>query len=129
MYAIAVLGTVAIVGANTLLRPVSRLVNRRGSASPDVRMTDDSVEYYLEARTNDKSEPRIRALVLQAVNRPEFTLRSIKSSAGKHSLVNVNAALTASSNVDPSSLERAVHRISLDPKVQAVRWWAADPEE
>ena len=84
------------------------------------------MEYILEAMTNDKSEQRVRALVLQAVNRPEFVLRSISSATGKNSGVVVQADLMALAGADANVLERAVQRISLDPKVMSVRWWAED---
>ncbi len=130
LWLLAMVGTAAVIGANTLLRPLSRLVNSRGSGIVESSGENGAeIEYYLEARTSDKSEPRVRALMLQAVNRPEFTLRAIKTSPSKHSLVSVNAALVASPDVDPSSLERAVHRISLDPKVQSVRWWSAESDD
>lgn len=131
LYIVAVLGTIAVVGANTVMRPISRLVNSRRGFPDDVSPADDdedadaAVEYLLEARTNDKSEPRVRALVLQAVNRPELTLRSIHTTASKkNSLVTVHAELLARAQVDEPALERAIQRISLDPKVMSVRWWA-----
>ena len=72
---IALVGTLAVIGANTLMRPVSRMINsRRGEVAIDDEASADAVpivDYLLEARTNDKSEQRVRALVLQAVNRPE----------------------------------------------------------
>jgi putative Mg2+ transporter-C (MgtC) family protein len=130
LYVIALVGTLAVIGANTLMRPVSRMINsRRGEVAIDDEASADAVpivDYLLEARTNDKSEQRVRALVLQAVNRPEFTLRSIRSSNAKNSQVTVHAELRASSSADPGTLERAVHRISLDPKVTSARWWTED---
>lgn len=132
VYLLALVGTGAVIAANTMLRPVSRWVNRRGAAgasSSPIAENDAQVEYYLEARTNDKSEPFVRALVLQALNRPEFTLRSLSASEGKNSVVKLNAELIASATVDPTGLERAVQRISLDPKVQAVRWWSSEADD
>jgi putative Mg2+ transporter-C (MgtC) family protein len=131
LYVLAAVGVLAVVGANIFMRPVSRLVNsRRRSAYPVEEEEDEdaapSVEYILEAMTNDKSEQRVRALVLQAVNRPEFVLRSISSATGKNSGVVVQADLTALAGADANVLERAVQRISLDPKVMSVRWWAED---
>ncbi|MFK3678443.1 MgtC/SapB family protein [Microbacterium sp. NPDC090218] len=131
LYILAIVGAAFIIGANTVMRPVSRLVNSR-RRSLDVEGSEDDdgplqpIEYMLEAKTNDKSEQRVRALVLQAVSRPELTLRSLRSSSIKNSRVVVHADLLASSDADAGVLERAVQRISLDPKVMSVRWWAED---
>ncbi|MGB3375796.1 MAG: MgtC/SapB family protein [Microbacterium sp.] len=135
LFVLAFVGAAAVVGANTVMRPVSRLVNSRrrapvGDSDSDSDSDDDApvdpVEYMLEAKTNDKSEHRVRALVMQAVNRPELILRSIGSSSGKNSRVVVHADLIASDGTNEAVLERAVQRISLDPKVMSVRWWAED---
>lgn len=130
LYIIAALGAIMIVGANTLLRPLGRMVNRRPSAmAGGVAATGTDVEYLLEAVTNDKSEARVRALLVQAVNRPEFSLHSITAQNTKNSRVKVRAELTAGFDTDASALERAVQRISLDPKIFSIRWWAEDQEE
>lgn len=131
LYILALVGAIVVVAANTVMRPVSKLVNsRRRPLVVEINDDDDGpvqpVEYILEAKTNDKSEHRIRALVMQAVNRPELILRSIQSSSGKNSRVTVHADLLASAGADDAVLERAVQRISLDPKVMSVRWWAED---
>ncbi|UGS26162.1 MgtC/SapB family protein [Microbacterium resistens] len=128
---LALVGAASVVGANTLMRPVSRLVNRRRRPAEDGPAEDDDgpvrpVEYVLEAKTTDKSEHRVRALVLQAVSRPELTLRSLRSSNAKNSRVVVHADLLARADADAALLERAVQRLSLDPKVMSVRWWAED---
>lgn len=145
LYILAVVGTLAVIGANTLMRPISRYVNSRhavavsqAKSDPSAREAitghpDDSDEdaaphvgYMLEARTTDKSEPRVRALMVQTTNRPDLTLRSIHSSKKKNSTVVVQAGLSADAAFDPSTLERAIQRISLDPKVSSVRWWAEE---
>lgn len=133
---IALIGTVAIIGTNTLLRPLSRLVNRRfgrdsheatgGSGEPD---EDLNTDYILEVVTTEKSEPRVRALVLQAVDRPELTLHSLNIRPGKSAQVKVLAGITSNGANDIGGLELAVQRLSLDPKVTSSRWWASEPED
>ncbi|WP_233279128.1 MgtC/SapB family protein [Microterricola pindariensis] len=130
LYVLAALGALMIVAANTVLRPLGRMVNRRPSAiGPDDGNAGQDVEYLLEAITNDKSEARVRALLVQAVNRPEFSLHSITAQNTKNSLVKVRAELTAGFDTDASALERAVQRISLDPKIVSIRWWSEEQEE
>jgi putative Mg2+ transporter-C (MgtC) family protein len=83
----------------------------------------------LEVVTTEKSEPRVRALVLQAVDRPEFTLRSLDIRPGKTAQMKVLAGVSAHSHSDTTGLELAVQRISLDPKVTSSRWWPSEAED
>lgn len=133
MEMMALIGCIAIVATNTLLRPVSRLVNRRTGHDNQVlpRAEDDeaSTDYILEVVTTEKSEPRVRALVLQAVDRPEFTLRSLDIRPGKSSQMRVLAGVSAQQAGDTTGLEVAVQRVSLDPKVTSSRWWSAETED
>jgi putative Mg2+ transporter-C (MgtC) family protein len=132
MELMAVVGCVAIVATNTLLRPLSKLVNRRTGHSDDaLPVEDDDVptDYVLEVVTTEKSEPRVRALVLHAVDRPEFTLRSLRIRQGKTSRMRVLAGVSALHAGDTGGLETAVQRLSLDPKVISSRWWSAETED
>jgi putative Mg2+ transporter-C (MgtC) family protein len=128
----AIIGTAAIVATNTLLRPVSRWVNRRtqNKASGSLEAGgDDGADYVLEVVTTDKSEQRIRALLLQAVDRPEYTLRSLDIRPGKSSQTKLVAGVSTARGGDTDGLQLAVQRISLDPKVTSSRWWAAEAED
>lgn len=129
----ALLGCMAIIATNTLLRPLSRALDRRtrrGAVSLESDDDDSTVhnDFVLEVVTTEKSEPRVRALVLQAVDRPEYTLRSMRTRSGKSSRVKVLTGISAPSGDDTSGLEVAVQRISLDPKVISSRWWCDDAE-
>jgi putative Mg2+ transporter-C (MgtC) family protein len=72
---LALVGTVAIIATNTLLCPLSRAVNKRtGHDSGILETSEDDLtesDYLLEVVTTEKNEPRVRALVLQTVDRPE----------------------------------------------------------
>jgi putative Mg2+ transporter-C (MgtC) family protein len=132
MEVVAIIACLAIIATNTLLRPLSRLVNRRSghdSQPPAVDDDDVQTDYVLEVVTGEKSEPRVRALVLQAVDRPEFTLRSLDIRPGKNSQIKVLAGISAQHAGDTNGLESAVQRISLDPKVTSSRWWPAETED
>lgn len=137
MEEVALIGAAAIVGTNTLLRPLSAMINRRMSnretlepKNTDVDTDDDDLpsEYVLEIVTADKNEPRVRALVLQAVSVPGYTLRSLDIRSGKNALTTLLAGVSTQGN-DASGLESAVQRITLDPKVRSGRWWPVDPED
>jgi putative Mg2+ transporter-C (MgtC) family protein len=132
MEVVAVIACAAIIATNTLLRPLSRYVNRRtGHDDQPAAVEDDEVQtdYVLEVVTTEKSEARVRALVLQAVDRPEYTLRSLNIRQGKNAQIKVLAGVSSQRAGDTTGLEVAVQRISLDPKVTSSRWWPAETED
>lgn len=132
MEVVALVGCAAIVATNTLLRPLSRLVNRRAGHRNEEEPSDDGDvpnDYVLEVVTTEKNEPRVRALVLHAVDRPEFTLRSLRIRQGKTSRMRVLAGVSAQHAADITGLESAVQRLSLDPKVISSRWWSSEAED
>lgn len=138
MEEVALIGAAAIVGTNTLLRPLSAMINRRMANRESLAPTSTDVdsdeeedlpsEYVLEIVTADKNEPRVRALVLQTVAVPGYTLRSLDIRSGKNALTTLLAGVSTQGN-DASGLESAVHRITLDPKVRSGRWWPVDSED
>jgi putative Mg2+ transporter-C (MgtC) family protein len=132
MEEVAVIGTAAIIATNTLLRPISRVVNRRSRHQVPTLEEDaaeTSKDYMLEVVTTEKSERRVRALVIQSVDRPEYTLHSLDIRPGKSSEMKVLAGIAARHAGDTDGLELAVQRISLDPKVTSSRWWNAESED
>lgn len=126
---IALIGAAAIVGTNTLLRPLSRRINRRSNQEQSPGADDDeNAAFVLEVITTGKGESRVRALVVQAISRPELTLRALETRSGKNSQVKVRvtvAALTANSGL----LERVVQSISLHPTVVSTKWWPTEAED
>lgn len=133
MEVMALIGCLVIIGTNTLLRPVGRIVSRRSGQDDAVlaEAGDENLQtdYMLEVVTNERSEPRVRALVLQAVDRPEYTLRSLNIRPGKSSQMRVVAGVSAHQAGDTGGLEVAVQRVSLDPKVTSSRWWPMETED
>lgn len=130
MYLIAITGTGLIVLANIFLRPLGRAVNRRSGRlpAPSTQSEADPSSFVFEVMTNDKAEPRVRALLLQTLSRPEYHLRSVTTSHTKQGNVALLAELQ-STELDPAPLERAVSRLTLDPKVTAARWWLDETEK
>ncbi|MFE4196050.1 MgtC/SapB family protein [Paenarthrobacter sp. NPDC056912] len=129
LYLIAILGALCIVGVNTLLRPVGRMINRHPRRTAgDIPSTAD-VGYLLEATTDGEGEGMVRSMLVQAISRPGFSLQSMSTRGTKNALVKVRAELSASTEADIGALERTVKRLSLDPKIYAVRWRAEDSEE
>lgn len=129
-YVMAVVGCAAIVATNTLLRPFSSWVNRRSRHDEDAgSVGGDSIDYMFEVVTTERGEARVRALVLQMMDQPDFTLRSLDVRSGKSSQVRIVAGISAGPGDQTSGLQGAVQRISLDPKVISSRWWPAEDED
>lgn len=129
MYLITVAGTAVIVIANIFLRPLGRAVNRRsGRRVSGTEAVADPASFAFEVMTNDKAEPRVRALLLQTLSRPEYHLKSVTTSHTKRGDVALLAELQ-SAQLDPAPLERAVSRLTLDPKVTSARWWLDDTDK
>ncbi|MCU1651802.1 MAG: putative Mg2+ transporter-C (MgtC) family protein [Pseudonocardiales bacterium] len=120
LYSIAVAGTVAVVAVNIVLRPVGRVVDRR----PDTG-AETPTSYEFLAVTDDASEAHVRALLVQALARTDFALRSVTSTNvdtnGGKGRVEVRAQLSAEQR-DDKQMETAISRLSLEPSVTSVRW-------
>jgi putative Mg2+ transporter-C (MgtC) family protein len=120
LYSIAVAGTVAVVTVNIVLRPVGRVVDRR----PDTG-AETPTSYEFLAVTDDASEAHVRALLVQALARTDFALRSVTSTNvdtnGGKGRVEVRAQLSAEQR-DDKQMETAISRLSLEPSVTSVRW-------
>lgn len=131
MYWIALVGTAAIVATNTLLRPLSRAVNRRTAPVRNGRTeaNEDVSDYSLEFVTTDKSEARVRAMVLQALSIPELTLRGVDSVPLKDSRRKIVATVAAPASVDSALLQTVLRRIGLDPKVVSSHWRSVDADD
>jgi putative Mg2+ transporter-C (MgtC) family protein len=117
LYEVAVAGTVVVVVVNVALRPLGRVVDRR----PDTG-TETPTCYTFLAVTKDDAEAHVRALLVQALARTDFALRSVTSTnAGATGQVEVRAELSADQRND-KQMESAVSRLSLEPSVTSVRW-------
>lgn len=127
---LALIGATAVVGTNVLLRPLGKLVNRRTQNSFDGD-TDDDISmhvYSVEATTNERSEQRIRALLLGEISRPDIVLRSLRVTTKSGARLLIRAVVSVPSDVE--ALEEAVARIAMDPEVSSSRWReVADPFE
>jgi putative Mg2+ transporter-C (MgtC) family protein len=124
MFAVAVAGTVLVVVVNVALRAVGRVVDRR----PDTG-EEHPTPYTFVAVTRDDHEAHVRALLVQALTRTEFRVRSISSTntdADGH--VEVRAELVGDQR-DDQQMESAVSRLSLEPAVTSIRWAVHDQPE
>ncbi|MFC5719142.1 MgtC/SapB family protein [Streptomyces gamaensis] len=117
LYVLGMLGTAGVVGANTLLRPLARRLDRQPRGG-----IEEETDYHFEVVCSESEEAHVRTLVVQALARPGFQLRSVRSrdveQAGR---VMVSADVTTERR-DDSLMEEAVSRLSLEPAVSAVSW-------
>ncbi|MFC9293451.1 MgtC/SapB family protein [Streptomyces sp. NPDC057011] len=120
MFVLAAFGTVGVVGANLLLRPLGRRLDREPRGGAEV-----TTDYHFEAVCREEEEAHIRHRLVDALGRPGCTLREIRSQDGPEAgKVTVSALLTAEGRRDDRVLEEAVSNLSLDPAVSAVGWSA-----
>lgn len=117
MFVLAAFGTAGVVGANLLLRPLGRRMDREPGGGAEV-----ATDFHFEAVCLESEEAHIRRRLVDALGRPGYQLRSIRSQDGpKAGLVTVSALLTAEGE-GGRMLEEAVSNLSLDPSVSAVSW-------
>ncbi|MFK8910158.1 MgtC/SapB family protein [Streptomyces sp. YS-3] len=123
LYGVAALGTAGVVGANLLLRPLGRRLDREPHGGVEV-----GTDYLFEVVCGEAEEAHVRILSVQALTGPGFRLRSVRSRDSRDSQatdapgrVTVTAELTTERR-DDSLLEEAVSRQSLEPAVSAVSW-------
>ena len=122
MFTVALAGTVVVVAVNVVLRAVGRVVDRLPDTGDEHPTT-----YTFLAVTRDDQEAHVRALLVQALTRTEFRLRSIASTS-TNGHVEVRAELVGDQR-DDRQMESAVSRLSLEPSVTSIRWASDDHHE
>jgi putative Mg2+ transporter-C (MgtC) family protein len=113
----AATGTLGVLAANVVLRPVARKI---------IRDTANAAEmwtcYRLRAVCRAKHEQHIRTLLLQAVHGSPMRLRSLHSEdAETPDRLEVRAELVCPGGCD-EAMESLVSRLSLEQSVSAIRW-------
>lgn len=120
----AALASGVVVLANVLLRPVVRLINTQPLSTADVEAF-----YTVRVVCPGPEEARVRALLLQGTNSGGLGLRRLESTnIDGTDNVEVSASLFAANRND-SVLEQVIGRLSLEPKISAVKWQVANETE
>ena len=111
------LGAGGAVGANVLLRPLARKIDRQANHDSEVE-----TRYVLRFVCRSEDETRLRAQLLHLLHALPFTLHAVRSedlnSSGK---VEVRATLCSSERQN-AMLEDIVQRLGLESGVSAVSW-------
>jgi putative Mg2+ transporter-C (MgtC) family protein len=112
----SLVGTLAIVGANILLRPLGNAINRESTT------TDTEISYLFRITAGADQENHMRVLLLQSIGGQPLLLRSLKSEDIEHTdKVEVAATLTSTGRQN-LLLEQLVSHLSLEPGVTGASW-------
>lgn len=115
--AFASFGTLAVLTANLLLRPLANRINRA-----PLQASEEIVSYQFECICRASDEGQIRALLLQNLSSIALSLNSLHGEDEESTnRVKVKARLKSMGRKD-ELLERIVTRLSLEPSVTRIRW-------
>lgn len=120
---VAAAGTLVVIAANVLLRPVGRRLD--GHLGSTGREKNTEVEYNFEVRCAREKEVEVRAIVFEAVHRPELVVQSIAAVDLPNDVVVITATVYSSER-DDHQIELAIADVIQAPPVLAVRWSAQD---
>ena len=111
------IGTIGILGANLLLRPLAQHINTAPIQAPE-----EIILYRFECICRAADEVQVRALLLQNISRTPLGLYRLQSEDQEDTnRVLVRAHLKATGRQD-QLLEQIVTRLSLEPDVTTIRW-------
>lgn len=120
----ASVGTIAVLAANLLLRPLGYRINQQ-----PLKGTELELCYRCEVICRAKDEAHVRALLLQTVAGGKVMLRSLYSEDLEDTpdRVSVEADLVTQERND-AFLEQIVSRLSLEPGVISISWRIIEQE-
>jgi putative Mg2+ transporter-C (MgtC) family protein len=122
--AFAGIATVTVLGVHLLGRPLGRLLDHDSVVEED----EDFRPYRLHVTCKPKSEPHIRALIVQNTGTSDVILRGMETTRTEEATeTRLNASLLLEGDA-ASRLEGIVARLSIEPGIQAVHWHAAEQE-
>ncbi|MFN3544853.1 MAG: MgtC/SapB family protein [Thiobacillus sp.] len=112
----AILGTLFVLSANTLLRPVVNAINRQPIDVESVEVTN--IVYVIASRERQKE---VMATVEAELERNRYPVRDLEVHAFGDEDVEIEATLTVTS-VDGDELDALVARIAKQPGVRQAFW-------
>jgi putative Mg2+ transporter-C (MgtC) family protein len=119
----AALCAVAVMGANVLLRPIARLLER-----PAALLHDETGMYLCTVMCRSADEGHLRSLLRAAVTGSGLSLKALHSEDVDPGKVQVRATLAGQGPQDVA-LEGVVSRLSFEPGVTAVAWELVGKQE
>ncbi|QQE63733.1 membrane protein [Leptolyngbya sp. BL0902] len=123
-FAPATLGAIAVLIANTVLRPISHRINQQPLQGTELELC-----YQCSLICHSQDEAHVRALLLQALGPSKMRLRSLCSEDLKDekNRVEVEAEMVTQTRND-QLLEQIISRLSLEPGVTAASWRIIEQE-
>jgi putative Mg2+ transporter-C (MgtC) family protein len=118
----AITGTGTVLAVHLLGRPIGRLIDRD---NPD-REDEDLQPYDLDITCKPKSEPHVRALIVNNTADSDVVLRGIDTNRSDDGTQTRLIAHLLLSGDAATRLEQLVARLSLEPGIRAVHWHSAD---
>ena len=120
----ALVGTVAVLATNILLRPIAQRFLRLSASA-----AESETNYRLIAVCRAEDEQKMRALLMQMVNTSSLKIHSLLSEdADNPAKVEISARM-AGTGTDHTAMEHLVSRLSLEAGVSAVSWEIVTQEE
>ncbi|HTV72310.1 MAG TPA: MgtC/SapB family protein [Candidatus Acidoferrales bacterium] len=111
------IGTVAILTANIVLRPIVQQINRQ-----PMDATEISTAYGIRVVAPAEREERMRALLLEAIRATPLMLHELSSAdVDGTEDVEINARVSGSGRAD-ANLEKIVARLSREAAASSVGW-------
>jgi putative Mg2+ transporter-C (MgtC) family protein len=109
-------GTIAVLGANTLLRPLARVMDRNKESA------DAEIVYLVRIICRLVDDNHIRSRLLEAANAEALLLRSVESEdLETDGRVRVQATFMSMGRQD-NLLEQIVSQLGAEPGVNAASW-------
>jgi len=112
----AAIGAAGVVGANVLLRPLARRIDRAPGHT-----IDEETCYTLQLTCRNEDEAKIRALLMTLLHTLPLALRSLHSEDVDSGKVAVRATLISPERQN-AMLENIVQRLSVEPGITSVSW-------
>ena len=113
----SVLGTVTIILANVMLRPLALAIAMKSGDFSEM----DTL-YSIKITCNKKAEQHIRALLMNSVLRAACTLQSMHSAEVKETeTVKLEAQIIVQGRLD-RTVEAIVNQLGIDENISAISW-------
>lgn len=122
--AFAGIATVTVIAVHLLGRPLGRLIDQDSLVEED----EDLRPYRLHITCKPKSEPHVRALIVQNTGTSDVILRgmeTIRTEEGSETKLSASLLLDGDA---ATRLEAIIGRLSIEPGILAVHWHSAERE-
>ena len=120
--AFAAIATAAVLIVHVLGRPLGRLIDHDNLVEED----EDLRPYRLHITCKPKSEPHVRALIVQNTGGSEVILRGVETTRTEDGAETRLSAFLLVDGDAPTRLENLVSRLAVEPGIQSVHWHSAE---